>query len=275
MKYEEIDEIYFYYHEINLPQKPTSSFVISLVMYIIKTSRRFVYIIGTKRYQDNMLQNERADFRGSFITEWFEVAHGDVFYTNVKCVNNIGLSSVEVFGPIKVSLNKPFIDNAWLKFIQRSQRTTEALSSMEPNAELQMAKQSTFDHIQFAWDGFLDVSGISRFEYRLVVENEPLTDWTDAGLKDVISVNVSFSDGAKYTVEVSAVNIANLRSILINSSLLVDGRKPELTGIFFSYLVFNQLQYVTNGLSNPYQLGESTFIFRGIRCKISFLFIFR
>ena len=177
-----------------------------------------------------MLRNELADPRGSFITEWFEVAHGDVLYTNVKCVNNIGLYTVEVFGPIKVSLNKPSIDNAWLKFIQRSQHTTEALSSLEPNAELQMAIQSTLDRIQFAWDGFLDVSGVSRFEYRLSAENEPLTDWTDAGLKDVISVNDSFSDGAKYTVEVSAVNIANLRSNIIYSTLLVDGGEPELTG---------------------------------------------
>ena len=192
--------------------------------------KMFVNIIGTKRYQDNVLRNELAYPRGSFITEWFEVAHGDVLYTNVKCVNNIGLYTVEVFGPTTVSLNKPSIDNAWLKFIQRSQHTTEKLSSLEPDAKLQMAIQSAFDRIQFAWDGFLDVSGISRFEYRLVVEKEPLADWTDAGLKDVISVNDSFSDGAKYSVEVSAVNIANLRSNIINSTLLVDGREPELTG---------------------------------------------
>ena len=96
-----------------------------------------------------------------------------------------------------------------------------------------MAIQSTFDQIQFAWDGFLDVLGISRFEHRFSTENEPLTDWTDAGLKDVISVNDSFSDGAKYTVEVSAVSIANLRSNLNNSTLLVDGRKPKLTGTSF------------------------------------------
>ena len=193
----------------------------------------FVYIIGTKRYQDNVLRYEHADPRGSFLAEWYEVAHGDVLYTNVKCVNTIGLYTVEVFGPIKVSLNKPSISNTWLKFIQQSERTTEGLSSMEPNAELQTAIQTTFDRIQFAWDGFLDVSRISRFEYRLSSENQPLTDWTDAALKDVVSVNESFSDGAQYTVEVSAVNIANLRSNLINSSLLVDGRKPELTGILF------------------------------------------
>ena len=29
---------------------------------------------------------------------------------------------------------------------------------------------------------------------------------------------------------------------------------------------------VTNGLSNPYQSGESTFIIRGVRCIFSFLF---
>ena len=37
-------------------------------------------------------------------------------------------------------------------------------------------------------------------------------------------------------------------------------------------IVFNPL--VTNGLSHPYQLDESIFIFRGIRSNFSFLFHF-
>ena len=48
-------------------------------------------------------------------------------------------------------------------------------------------------------------------------------------------------------------------------------RREKITRITAG-TVFNPL--VTNGLSHPYHLDESTFIFRGIKSKISFLFHF-
>ena len=173
-----------------------------------------------------------ADFRGQFFTEWFEASHGDDLYTTVKCLNKIGLSTVEVFGPVKVSLVQPTVGNARLKFIPRSQRKANALSSMGPNTETQMTIQSSTNKIQFEWDGIIDASTLSKFEYRLSAENEPFTEWVGTGLKDTVSVNNSFSDETKYTVEVSAVNIANIRSDIINATLMIDSRRPELSGTY-------------------------------------------
>ena len=138
-----------------------------------------------------------------------------------------------MFGPIKVSLDKPSIDDARVKLIQRSQHETEELASLEPNAKLQMAIQSNTDRIQFGWEGFFDVSGISSFEFRLSTDNtSPTAEWVNAGHKDVVSVNDSFSNGEMYAVEICALSIANMRSDIISAKILIDSRKPELTGIF-------------------------------------------
>ena len=173
-----------------------------------------------------------ADFRGQFFTEWFEASYGDDLYTNVKCLNKIGLSTVEIFGPVKVSLVQPSVGDARLKFIPRSQRKAKGLSSMGPNTETQMTIQSSTSKIQFEWNGIIDASALSKFEYRLSVENEPLTEWVGIGLKDTVSVNNSFSDETTYTVEVSAVNISNISSDIINATLLIDSRRPELSGTY-------------------------------------------
>ena len=192
----------------------------------------FFLIIGTANYNGDLQRYKVANSSRNFLTDWIQVFHGDSIYANVKCVNNIDLFTVEVFGPIKVSLDRPLAKYARLRYVSRSQLSTEESNSLGTPLNTEMAVQSNTNYLQFRWVGFYDVSGIASFEYRVSSQNGSFTDWKNTGLRDVVSVNNTFIDGEWYAAEVCAINMGNLRSDIISSKILVDNSKPELTGIY-------------------------------------------
>ena len=90
-----------------------------------------------------------------------------------------------------------------------------------------MAVQTDQNSIQFHWVGFFDMSGIQSFVYRL---SQRGAEWINAGLKDIAKVEGNFMNGRRYTIEVCAVNMGNLRGDAVSATMLVEGRSPRLTG---------------------------------------------
>ena len=190
----------------------------------------FYYIIVGSRAQRDDIQKPRLAIRGnSFLTDSLPVIHGTTFYTNVKCINNVEYSSVKISEPITVSLKQPEVENAAVSFIPQSVFGRLPTSSVSRDG---LNVQPNRTHVEFFWEGFTDLSGISFYEYRLLSDNGQLTDWVNAGKRTLVSVNfASLPNGQKCTAEVRAVNTGNYRSGAISSVILINSRGPRLTGI--------------------------------------------
>lgn len=157
------------------------------------------------------------------------VVHGEQLFVSVKCVNKIGYSTLKVSSPIIISVEPPAADHAFLKF------DPQLLSRVFPrnDNEQSMAIQTDNSRLQFFWEGFADKSGILFYEYRVLVSNNHLTEWINAGQKKFVTyINPNLIDGQNYTAEVRAVNQGNLRSETIRASIMIDSTGPMLTGLY-------------------------------------------
>ena len=121
---------------------------------------------------------------------------------------------------------------ARLSFISLSQLSTEASSSLAESPDrTELAVQSDKNYLQFRWVGFFDVSGIQSFEYRVMSQKGTYSDWINAGLKDIATVDNTFMNGKRYTIQVCAINMGYLRGDAISATMLVESRSPRLTGM--------------------------------------------
>ena len=151
-------------------------------------------------------------------------------YTSVKCINNVEYSSVKTSEAITVSFKEPDIENARVSFIPQSVCGRLATSSVSGDG---LNVQPNRTHVEFFWEGFSDLSGISFYEYRLLSDKGHLTDWVNAGKRTLVSVNfASLANGQNCTAEVRAVNTGNYRSGVISRVILINSQGPQLTGIF-------------------------------------------
>ena len=201
------------------------------VLYF-RLTQVWLYIAGTARFSDDLQRYRETNLSNTFLTDWIQVFHGDYIHVNVKCVNNIDLSTIEVFGPIKVSLDRPLSKYARLSFISLSQLSTETSSSLAESPDrTDMVVQSDKNYLQFRWVGFFDASGIQSFEYRVLSQKGTYSDWFNTGLKDIATVENTFMNGKRYTIQVCAINMGTLRGDAISATMLVESRAPRLTGI--------------------------------------------
>ena len=91
--------------------------------------------------------------------------------------------------------------------------------------------QSSRSQLQFFWNGFEDESGIEHFEYRVSSNTYYITDWTGVTAMDHVTLNyLNLMDGQIYVAEVRAVNVGQMKSNPINSTILIESRAPKLTG---------------------------------------------
>lgn len=184
-------------------------------------------LAGTAEHRDDIQKFEAANASNGFTSDWLLAYHGGKIYANVKCVNNVEYSSVQVSDPIIVSVEEPSVKETQLRFTLQSQSSTKESESWGRSRPV----QSNTTSLQLTWGGFWDSSGITGFEYRLLSNNESLIDWMKAGLKKTVSVNTTrLEDGQVYTAEVCAINMGGLRSEAVSSEILVDSRAPGLTG---------------------------------------------
>ena len=157
-----------------------------------------------------------------FYTSSFKAKDGDKMYVNIKCVNNIEMATIITTEPIVISIDAPSIDEAKVTFVPTSKFTT---------SEYEDAIQPNQSFVQFSWEGFSDNSGISNYEYRLFSRTGNLIDWTDTASKDFISLSaLSLDNSESYVAEVRAINLGQLRSENVSSTLLIMDQGPQLTG---------------------------------------------
>lgn len=156
------------------------------------------------------------------MTVEFNVTDGTRLYTNVKCVNNIGLFTVKVADSIAISLKAPKSDEAKTVFIP---------SSMYVGSDSDETVQPNQTYIQFAWDGFTNDADISYYEYRLLSDNTDLVGWTEVGRKTFVSLNaIGMEDNETCTAEVRSVNSGHLRSNVTTAAILIESKAPLITG---------------------------------------------
>ena len=161
-----------------------------------------------------------------FVSKTITATHGKTLYVKVHCINKIGLATIRISEGITVSIETPKIQHALVQFIPTLAQSRDHPHDLDDNVLLQSNKS----RLQFYWTGFEDTSGIDHYEYRLASVNSR-NDWTTVGRRTAVTLDgLRLTDGEIYTVEVSAVNSAHLRSDAINASILVDGRSPRLTG---------------------------------------------
>ena len=196
------------------------------IINMIKKSRLLLFclilVLGTFEYRDDVMATSTVTNGTELLADDLIVTDGTKLYTSVKCVNNIGLATIEVSRSILISMEPPRESVADLTFIP---------SSVYKLAETEVAIQPNLSYLQFSWDSFTDDLSVSSYEYRLLSENIKLVNWTDTGKKNFVSTNsLNLEDGQWYTAEVRALNKIGLRSNVVNSTILVDSSEPTLTG---------------------------------------------
>ena len=186
--------------------------------------------VGSRAERDDIQKQYIAIHSNRFFTQYLSVIHGRKLYSTVKCVNNVEYSSTKTSEPITVSFHEPDSEHAVVRFIPQSAFGTLIMSTA---IGYEINVQCNKTHLEFSWEGFLDVSGINFYEYRLLSNNGQLTDWVNAGKKTFASIDfVSLANGQNYTAEVRAVNTGNYRSRPISSSILIQSHGPQLTGTY-------------------------------------------
>lgn len=178
--------------------------------------------VGSLSYSEDILKSQMAYADEEFYTSSFKAKDGDKTYVNIKCVNNIEMATIITTEPIVISIDAPSIDEAKVTFLPTSKFTT---------SEYEDAIQPNQSFVQFSWEGFSDNSGISNYEYRLFSRTGNLIDWTDTASKDFISLSaLSLDNSESYVAEVRAINLGQLRSENVSSTLLIMDQGPQLTG---------------------------------------------
>ena len=183
---------------------------------------KFFFNSGSLSKLDDIQKPQLASTDNHFLTEEFNVSHGDKLFINIKCVNNVELATVKEATPIIISTRGPSSDDARLGFISLSDS-----GLMQDQQET----ESSQSNLAIYWDGFRDTSGINYYEYRILSETSSLVDWTNTGIKRFVSLyGLTLAEEQIYTAEVRAVNVGNVKSETVSATILIDSKKPQLTG---------------------------------------------
>ncbi|XP_060558764.1 uncharacterized protein LOC132719043 [Ruditapes philippinarum] len=152
--------------------------------------------------------------------------HGQTVFLNLKCFNEIGLSTEDVAGPLVVSLQQSKTSSAELVFIPQNEGSNGNIIRQRSIWQV----QSNNTCLVFKWGGFSDLSGIVYYEYRVYQnEHNVLKEWEKTE-KDMAKVeNIGLRNG-EVIAEVRAINIGSFISHSVNASLLVARYPPTVTG---------------------------------------------
>lgn len=85
-----------------------------------------------------------------------------------------------------------------------------------------MYVQTDKSRIQMEWGGFQDASGVDHFEYRVIGDNNTITDWKTTGRETMTDVEgLSLHFGKVYNAELRAINSGNYSSDPVGAGVLV------------------------------------------------------
>ncbi|XP_053390270.1 uncharacterized protein LOC128553173 [Mercenaria mercenaria] len=156
-----------------------------------------------------------------------QLSHGQHIYLNLKCVNNIKLSTIIFTEPLVASIEKPDTYSAVLAFGPQNEESSEYMSRIGSHFPV----QSNHTCLELKWVGFEDLSGIDYYEYRLTQSGQAFfTDWTKTYRNFVQVADIDMESG-EITAEVRAINTGSFISESVNASHLVARHAPKLTGL--------------------------------------------
>ena len=193
------------------------------------------------------------------------VRHGTLVKTSARCVNNVELVSSMAAEPLTVSFIPPSTSSARVEIIPKSER----LVNYAEFDENEIVIQDNLTCIQAQWDGFEDISGVSRYMYTVKYNNRTVlkTADTTTSYNAIELQGLDLKDGDVYTVEVEAVNNGGVHSEPVRARVRADSTKPKLSGMFGGEIVFKALVEIN-------RLNSSSFRDTGIyKNKIPFSYI--
>ena len=162
----------------------------------------------------------------SFKTNLTSLPHGTELYVIVKCINSVQLSTEVVSPAMVVSYDKPSSASASVTFLPVNRQMLLQSGTMVDDVV-----QSNTSLLQLTWHGFTDISGIQGYEYRLLTDNRTVIDWTNVGLHNLVVLdNIPLKNGNSYRAGVRSINRGLQYSDAVYTDIIIDSRKPTLTG---------------------------------------------
>ncbi|XP_061178129.1 uncharacterized protein LOC133186811 [Saccostrea echinata] len=164
-----------------------------------------------------------SETTSSCVLSNLDLKHGTRLYVSVRCTNGVELRDSKTHGPVIISYNRPENLASEVFFLQSNYFLIK-------HKEPALTTQSNKSQICFGWKGFEDVSGVLKYETRLMKGQAIIQKWKSVGDKTYTSIDINGADGDVYKAEVRAVNSGGLASEPTNSTIKVDGRAPRLSG---------------------------------------------
>jgi hypothetical protein len=202
---------------------PRNSVINRYISYICVST---LLLLGEERKSANIHSWTPCGSSDGFTFHNLSLPHGTHVYATVRCTNHVQLTSeVSSRDPLVVYQTRPDVTNAVVHFVQQGNEAHGAVDHV-----IQTDKTS----LVLTWNGFDDVTGLDHYRYRLTQDGAIFVDWTDIGKRTyAVLTGLTLVDGAVYRAEVKAYNLANLESSMVNTSVVVDGRAPRLTGALY------------------------------------------
>ena len=147
--------------------------------------------------------------------------HHQEIFASVKCFNQIELHSSASVGPLVVLLQPPSSQEGKVVFIVPNE-----IPDTLPGLQI----QSETNRLQLAWFNLGDNHDNKTFLYHVKAGELPVTEWMNTSY-NYADIDLDLHDGVTYTAEVIAMDVRQQQSETISGSLLVDSRRPVLTGI--------------------------------------------
>ena len=176
------------------------------------------------------------------------LSHGQKVFLNLKCFNNVGLYKEIVADPLTVSIEPPSTYNAAITF---NPQNKEVNWQMTRTGSTLLPIQSNYSCLEFKWDGFEDLSGISHYEYRVHQRGRAvLNEWVQTEKDMTKLLDIDLKSG-EVIAETRAINTGLLKSDSVNASLFVARFPPRLTGIL-QILLMSSLKRMRHTLRNVF-----------------------
>lgn len=148
------------------------------------------------------------------------IPHGERLTGTVTCTNDAGLVNNVHTNTAVILLEPPQHSNSQITFLDHDGSSVNGL-----------AVTKTGDYLQFYWEDFDCPAGDVMYQYRIDYLNGSKSSWTDTGLHNYVTAKKAYvRDDSDCRVEVRGLNERGLLSETINSTILVFGKTPLLTG---------------------------------------------
>lgn len=160
-----------------------------------------------------------------------EVYHGTLLVISVQCINNVELAASAKAEPVIVSFLSPSSSSAHVEIIPYGEHLVHLGELVSPSQN-EIVTQDNLTCIHAQWSGFYDRTDINHYNYTLAKNNLPfLMDSTSTRNTNIELNGLNLTNGDVYTLEVVAVNSGGIHSEPVRASVMVDSRKPRLSGI--------------------------------------------